>query len=153
MMAMGETLGTDRRRREAFTVDALAPDGAVPNPRRLATIVLVVALSTLIGAVVLAVWMRPGPDVLSPEARAAVHAECADRVAFGLSPNLPTCTSWATEIRLDAQRAQHPVSPAMLVLAVATGLLAGMVVHLGSGRPAEAPRARVSDSAYRGSTG
>ncbi|MET1232529.1 MAG: hypothetical protein ABWY52_06740 [Candidatus Limnocylindrales bacterium] len=150
---MGQTLGTDHRRREALTVDALAPEGAVMHARRLTTIVFAVALTTLIGAVVLAVWTRPGPDVLSAEARAAAHAECADRVAFGLSSDLPTCMSWATELRLDEQRKRHPVSPAMLVLAVATGLLAGMVVHLGSGRSAEASRARKSDPAYRGWTG
>jgi hypothetical protein len=115
--------------------------------------VLAVALSTLIGAVILAVWTRPGPDLLPADVRAAVRAECADRVAFGLSPDMATCTSWATEVRLDALRAEQPLRPAMLVLAVATGLLAGMVVHLGSGHPPDPPRARVSDPAYRGSPG
>lgn len=150
---MGQTLGTDHRPREAFRVDARSLEGPASRARRLAPIMLAVALSTLIGAVILAVWARPGPDLLPADVRAAVRAECGDRVAFGLSPDMATCTSWATELRLDALRADHPVSPAMLVLAVATGLLAGMVVHLGSGHPTDRPRGRVSAPAYRGSPG
>jgi hypothetical protein len=151
MAAMGQMLGTDRRARETFRGDPRAPEGARSSVRRLAPIVVAVALSTFIGVVILAVWTRPGPDVLSADVRAAVRAECADRVAFGLSPDMATCTSWATESRLEASRAQQSIDPAMLVLAVATGLLAGMVVHLGSGQPPDAPRARVADPAYRGS--
>jgi hypothetical protein len=152
IVAMGQTIGTDHHRRGA-PAHSLASESARSGARRLASIALVVLLTTLIGAVILTVWTQPGPDVLSADARAGVRAECAGRVASGLSPDMTSCTSWATEIRVDAQRALRPASPAILALAAATGLLAGMVVDLASRPTADGRRARRRRPAYRGSTG
>ena len=146
-------LGTHRHPRDAFDAGALAPDGAASNAQRLAPILVAFAVSTLVAAVILAVWTRPGPYVLSADSGAAIRAECADRVAFGLSPDMPTCTSWAAEIRSDAQLAQDPASPLVLVLAIATGLLTGMGVHLVSARAVGRPRSLGADSAVRSSAG
>lgn len=150
---MGQTLDTPRRRPPTLIAGATAPERAAGGAHRFASLLLVVALTTLVAAVLLTVWTRPGPDTLSTDARAAVRAECGDRVAAGLSPDMATCTSWATELRLDALRAAQPASPAMLVLAVATGLLAGMVVLLATGPTIADRSAPLGERAYRGSVG
>ena len=89
---------------------------------------LTVAAMT-VALVIAGAWADPDASAASPASQ-AIRAECADRVAGGLDTTMSTCLSRASEIQAGSRAQGGWLIPTLLVLASATGLLAGLVVYV-----------------------
>ena len=89
---------------------------------------LLAVAATTVALVIAGAWADPAYPGAPPSQR--IRAECADRVAGGLDTTMSTCLGRASEVQAGTRAQGGWVRPMMVVLAFATGLLAGLVVYV-----------------------